>query len=198
MSNEDLWVVIPTATRRQYIPGIIEKAGISKEKIVIVHTIPDNPFYDDVTNIICADGLNIHRWWNRGLDYVTSKGGRYVAVLNDDVLLEDDPLNKIASTMKATGAILGYPYPFQGWVCGYCWIIDLASDIRPDENYKWWYGDRDLDLQAHKLGPNMVVHVPAKVRHLEGNILTSQSQELMDLTKIDEELFFSKWNLQKA
>jgi hypothetical protein len=43
-----------------------------------------------------------------------------------------------------------------------------------------------------------VVHVPAMVRHIHGNELTRDNQELMAMTKVDEELFFKKWNLEKA
>lgn len=193
---EDLWMVIPTATRREYIPEIIEQSGIDKNKIVIVHTKNDNEPYYEVNNIYDTGEINIQRWWNKGIDFVTSKGGRYVAVLNDDVRLAGDPLNTIATVMKETGAGLGYPYPFQGWVCGYCFIIDLATDIRPDERYRWWYGDRDLDFQARKQGG--VVHVPAMVRHIEGNILTTQNKELQELAKTDEDLFFEKWTIPKA
>lgn len=193
---EDLWMVIPTATRREYIPEIIEQSGIDKDKIVIVHTKNDNEPYYEVNNIYDTGEINIQRWWNKGIDFVISKGGRYVAILNDDVKLAGNPLNTIVTVMKETGAGLGYPYPFQGWVCGYCFIIDLATDIRPDERYRWWYGDRDLDLQARKQGG--VVHVPAMVRHVEGNILTTQNKELQELAKIDEDLFFEKWTIPKA
>lgn len=196
MVNDDLWMVIPTATRREYIPDIIEQSGIDKDRIVIVHTKNDNEPYYEVNNIYDTGEINIQRWWNKGIDFVTSKGGRYVAILNDDVKLAGNPLNTITTVMKETGAGLGYPYPFQGWVCGYCFIIDLATDIRPDERYRWWYGDRDLDLQARKQGG--VVHVPAMVRHVEGNVLTTQNKELQELAKVDEDLFFEKWTIPKA
>ena len=196
MVNDDLWMVIPTATRREYIPDIIEQSGIDKDRIVIVHTKNDNEPYYEVNNIYDTGEINIQRWWNKGIDFVTSKGGRYVAILNDDVKLAGNPLNTITTVMKETGAGLGYPYPFQGWVCGYCFIIDLATDVRPDERYRWWYGDRDIDLQARKQGG--VVHVPAMVRHVEGNILTTQNKELQELAKIDEDLFFEKWTIPKA
>ena len=40
MSEErPLWLVIPTATRRQYIPDIIVESGIERNHIVIVHTL---------------------------------------------------------------------------------------------------------------------------------------------------------------
>jgi len=200
--NETLWVVIPTATRRQYIPNIIKESGVPKDQIVIVHTLKDNEKYEGVHNIEDLGELNIHRWWNKGINFAMERGARYVAVLNDDIEIADNALQKIVDGMKKENAALGYPFPFEGWVSGYCWVLDLSTDARPDENYRWWYGDRDLDFQARQLDCNTsacgVAHVYAKVRHLEGNINTRDSNTLMELANKDEDLFFAKWNLQKA
>ena len=191
MVNKDLWVTIPTADRRRYIPAIIREAGVPEKQIVIVHTKENNEPYPKVNNIYDTGELNIQRWWNKGIDYALARGARYVAVLNDDVELADNPLIKIVDGMKSQNAILGYPYPFPGWTCGYCWVLDLASDVRPDEQFRWWYGDNDLNFQARE--KDGIVAVPAKVRHLHGNELTKDNPELMELTKQDEDLFFAKW-----
>ena len=191
MVNDSLWVTIPTADRRRYIPAIIREAGVPKEQIVIVHTKEDNEDYPEVNNIYDTGEINIQRWWNRGINYAMARGARYIAILNDDVELADDPLNRIVRGMKEKNAALGYPYPFPGWTCGYCFIIDLATDVRPDEQFKWWYGDNDINFQAREQGG--IVAVPAKVRHLHGNELTQQNPDLMKLTTTDEDLFFKKW-----
>ena len=173
-----------------YLPAIIENAGIPQSNIVIVHTKQNEPI-EGVHNLWDLDEINIHRWWNRGIEYALARGARYVAVLNDDVELADDPLNKITDAMREKGSALGYPYPFSNTVCGYCWVVDLASDVRPDERFRWWYGDNDLNFQARAYGE--VLAVPAKVRHLHGNELTKNNEELMALTVKDEDLFFEKW-----
>jgi len=189
--KNDLWVVIPTATRREYIPSIIENAGIPKNQIVVVHTIENNEEYSEVHNIEDLDEINIQRWWNRGINFAMARGARYVALVNDDIEIRDNALQKIVAAMEETSAVLGYPYPFEGWVCGYCLVLDLSSNVRPDEKYRWWYGDRDIDLQAKQEG--LVIGVAAKVRHIHGNELTRDNPKLMELTKIDEEYFFDKW-----
>lgn len=192
----DLWMVIPTAKRHQYIPDIIKESRIDSNHIVIIHTVNDNAPFDNVNNVFDTDEINIHRWWNKGINYAQQRGARYVAVVNDDIMMLGGPLQKIVKEMQLVDAVLGYPAPFEGWVCGYCWVLDLASDVRPDENYRWWYGDRDIDIQAKNNGG--VIHVPAMVRHLHGNQLTSASAELMKLTEADEDYFFEKWNLTKS
>ena len=96
MSEErPLWLVIPTATRRQYIPDIIIESGIDRNHIVIVHTVNDNEPYYDVNNIYDTGEINIHRWWNKGIDFALGRGARYVAVLNDDVRIADINVNMI-------------------------------------------------------------------------------------------------------
>jgi GT2 family glycosyltransferase len=191
--DSNLWLVIPSGARTQYLQNIFEKSGVPENQRVVVRTIPD----DDIPNAINLHyngEFNIHKWWNMGIDYARLNGARYVAVLNDDVELANNALQTIVTVMEQIKAPLGYPFPFIGWVCGYCWILDVHSSIKPDEEYKWWYGDRDLDLQARANGG--VVHVPAMVRHLHGNELTRDNQELLELTKQDEQLFFKKWNLK--
>lgn len=188
----NLWLVIPTGARTQYLQDIFLKSRIPENRRILVRTIPDSPI-PNATNLNYMGEFNIQKWWNFGINYAIANGAEYVAVLNDDVELANDPLNKIATTMKALKVPLGYPFPFLGHVCGYCWVLDVNSPIRPDENYKWWYGDRDLDIQARLNGG--VVHVPAMVRHIHGNELTRDNQHLIELTKADEELFFKKWNL---
>ena len=188
--TSNLWLVIPTGTRTQYLKDIFNECDIEPSKRVLVRTT-DAPDINDAINLKYEGEFNIQKWWNFGIDYARERGAEYVAVLNDDVQILSNPLRRIAEVMKATGATLGYPFPFTGHVCGYCWVLSMKSGIRLDENYKWWYGDRDLDLQARKL--KGVVHVPAMVRHIEGNVLTSQSNELMELTKADEKYFVEKW-----
>ena len=187
----DLWVVIPTATRRSYIPKIIKNAGVLENHIVIIHTVENAEEYPDVHNLEDVGEINIQRWWNRGIKFAMSRGARYVALLNDDVELQDDPLNKIVKGMQETNSVLGIPYPSIGAICGYCMVIDLASNVRPDEGYRWWYGDNDIYLQAQQEGT--IVQVLSKVKHVEPNKLTSENPSLLQLTDADKVRFENKW-----
>jgi hypothetical protein len=185
---KDLWLTVPVGTRRQYIDNLIKASHIPKDQIVIVNTVESEPI-EGVNNLYDLDEVNIQRWWNKGIKFAKDNGARYVAVLNDDLELSDDPLNKIAKAMSRTKSLIGTPYPFTGNIPGYCWVLDVESDIRPDENYRWWFGDNDLFLQAQ----GSVVTVLCKVRHIEPNWQTSDSKELMKLTKADAEYFHDKW-----
>ena len=190
MNNSNLWVTIPTGKRRDYLEDIITSSGVPENQIVIVHTDESKPI-DGVNNLWDFDEINIHRWWNRGIKYAKENGAKYIAVLNDDIEIRDNALQKIVAAMDETNAVLAYPYPFEGWVCGYCWVLRIDTDITADEKYRWWYGDRDIDLQAKQKG--LVIGVAAKVRHIHGNELTRDNPKLIELTKADEEYFFDKW-----
>jgi len=186
---ENLWLTIPTGNRSQYLEDIINNSGIPRERIVIVHTV-ESESIDGVHNLWDLGEINIHRWWNRGIKFAKEHGAKYVAVLNDDLVLEDNPLNAIANAMEETKSAIGFPYPHTGHICGYCYILNVETDLMPDESYRWWFGDNDLYLRSRKLGGS--VGVLAKVRHLHGNELTSINHKLLAQTEEDKKLFYSR------
>jgi len=184
----DIWLTIPSGDRRQYLPDIIKESQIPLNKIVIVHTIESKPI-NGVNNIWDLEPVNIQRWWNHGIDMARENNADYIAVLNDDLILKNNPINKIANRMHNTKSVIGYPVPNIG--IGYCWVLDIKSNIRADETFRWWYGDEDIRMQATILGE--VIYVPVEVNHLHPNQLTSDNKDLMELTKADEILFKTKW-----
>jgi hypothetical protein len=185
-------MTIPTGTRRQYLADIIKESQVSPEKIVIVHTVESEPI-EGVNNIWDLEPINIHRWWNRGIDVARTFGADYIAVLNDDLRLKNNPINKIAYSMRELNAVIGYPLPYTGHIPGYCWVLDIKSNIRADENFRWWFGDDDIRIRAALQGE--IAYVPVEVEHIHPNHLTSTNEELMELTKADEEYFKKKWNI---
>lgn len=173
--NSNLWVVIPSGDRRQYLKDIINDCGVPKQKIVVVDTILEEP--------------NIYKWWNYGINVARHNGATHVAILNDDIKLVDNPLQKILDVMVQEDATIGYPLPASSDPCGYCFILNLEHGIFPDEQYRWWYGDNDLYERAKS-----VVGVRATVQHIHPNELTSNSPELMALARLDKERYLSVRN----
>jgi hypothetical protein len=189
-NNLNIWLTIPTGTRRQYLADIINESQISPEKIVIVHTVESEPI-EGVNNIWDLEPVNIQRWWNRGIDVARTFGADYIAVLNDDLRLKNNPINKIAYEMNKLKAVLGYPLPYTGAIPGYCWVLDVKSNIRADENFRWWYGDDDIRIRAALQGE--IAYVPVEVEHIHPNHLTSTNEDLMKLTRADQTYFEEKW-----
>ena len=194
MNDAKVWLTIPSGTRRQYLEDIIKDSQLPLDQIVIVHTVESEPI-EGVRNVWDLDPPNIHRWWNIGIDIARANGGEYIAVLNDDLILKDNPINKIVQGMKEEGAVLGYPYPHSGngatKTAGYCWVLDLSSGLRTDETYRWYFGDDDLLLQV--LGLGKAVYVLAEVVHLHGVEGTAKSQYLQQLIVLDKKYFIEKW-----
>lgn len=193
MSN--IWITIPSGKRRQYLNDIIKDSNIPKNQIVLVNTVECEPT-DGVHNIWDLDPPNIQRWWNLGIDIARANGAEYIAVLNDDLRLFHDPINKIVEGMKKDNAVLGYPYPHTGngvtGVAGYCWVLDLKTNIRADESFRWYFGDDDIKLRALEIGK--VIYVEADVKHIHPLVSTNSNPHLIALTKIDKLYFMEKWS----
>jgi len=179
-----LWVTIPSGTRRKYLQQIIDTCGVPLSHIVLVNTADNEP--TKYVHNLWSNELNIQKWWNMGIDFAAKHGADHVAVLNDDVQLIDDPLNKIVAEMG--DAAIGQPSA--GSICGYCFVLNVSSGLRPDESYQWWYGDNDLYDRAPLHGGVKIVDV--KVNHLHGNELTSNNPVLLALGEADRVLYESR------
>lgn len=179
-----LWVTIPSGNRRQYLEQIIDTCGVPRSHVVLVNTANNEPT-DGVHNL-WSDELNIHKWWNMGINYAAERGATHVAVLNDDVQLIGDPINRIYDGMG--DATIGQPK--MNSICGYCFVLNVHDGLRADEEYIWWYGDNDLYERAEKI--NGVEKVDADVRHLHGNELTSINPALTAIGEADKILWDSR------
>jgi hypothetical protein len=189
-------MTIPTGNRKDYLADIIKDSGIPPERIVIVHTVESEPI-PEVHNIWDLDEINIQRWWNKGIDYAAERGAEYVAVLNDDVKINNKrALETLAFGCQQSDVAMA--------VCvdllnkntllrnsGHCFVLNLKYPIRPDERFRWWYGDNDLYMQATILNGIVGANVP--IEHIEPNKLTSENPELMKLTEQDEIEYKTKW-----
>ena len=191
MKEGDLWLVVPTASRFEYLDKIFINSLIPKKNIILVRTI-DGPTVDKVNNLFVESGeVNIQKWWNLGINYAEKRGAKLVAVLNDDVYISPGSLQAIALEVIEQNAALGFPYPHSGQLAGYCWILNLSSDVRPDERFSWWFGDNDLQMQAQ--ATSKYIYVSADVQHLEGGESTEKNPSLRHLAEKDHLIFIKKW-----
>lgn len=192
-SPDALWILIPTADRTLYIPNIVKTSGVDKSKIVLVRTIPSVPI-PGLTNIYYDGEFNIHAWWNFGLDYIAKNGGRYVAVLNDDAKLNIGDLSRLHSQMLCENSILAIPVKRgqAGW--GHCWILDLSYNLRPDERFKWWCGEHDLEIRANRHGD--VTYLDLGIINLHANELTVEDAQLQELVRKDIRCFRRRYPLR--
>jgi len=188
------WMTVPVDTRQQYLEGLVANCGLPADQVVIVRGSTTTPAYvAGAHHVDQAEGpKNIQRWWNQGINYAQSYGATRVFVAPDDVSFGPDLIPLLEGDMDATGAALVYPAS-----CGMaCYLLDLSSDIRPDERFSWWFGDDDLMQQAR--GRTYVVPADvAYVSHLHPNELTEQSQTLKELAVQDQIKYYDKWPSQR-
>ena len=72
-------------------------------------------------------------------------------------------------------------------------MLDTGRGIRPDESYRWWFGDNDLWLRARAAGG--LVNVPGlPVEHRHPNHATTASSALQALADADRRLWESRWS----
>ena len=185
----DVWLTIPTGGRSQYLESIIEGSGLPRNRVIIVNTTPQQGLTG--CHNLWSERFNIHHWWNLGIEHAKANGARYVVVSNDDVRIGPGSVQKIVEVMRASGAQLGTVNGTEDHIVGWFWVLDVESDIRPDESYAWWYGDNDLYQQANKILGN-VVYVDTDVEHLHPNELTETNPKLLTMTKFDERLWLRR------
>lgn len=194
----DVWLTVPTAGRVT-LEAAINSTGIPRERVVVVATTSAPVDMDGCTVLHDLGDINIHRWWNAGLDACMSRGARYVAVINDDVLMDEHTLPSLVDALLEAGATLASPGggglvtdPARLMVInGACWLLDTASGLRPDEGYRWWYGDNDIDFRARR-DHGGVVSVQCYFEHLFPNELTATTPDLLALTHLDAQRWASR------
>lgn len=150
---------------------------------------------------------NIQRWWNLGIETAIQHGATAVAVLNDDLVIDNETLARLHSELIRTGAAIATPtrldwgaglfkdenlFPYTPVIWGCLWMLDVTSTLRPDPNFVWWYGDSDLDIRARTQNRGIAA-VDVFYEHFYPGEGTNSSSSLMAQTVIDAETFETKY-----
>ena len=192
-SHNELWLIIPTGDRVQYLNPIFQDSGISAEKRVLVRT-KEGPEINGARNIFVKGDINIQRWWNTGIDFVKGQNGRYVAILNDDVIVKYGQLQEMLQELKDEGVALVASRNSNGGFWGHAFILDLNTGIRPDERFFWWFGDFDLKEQAKRKGGFLQSSI--EIFHMNPNKETHSNPILEILANSDRKTFYKKYRLK--
>lgn len=183
-------LVIPTrGDHPDLLRAIIATSGLPADRVVVVWTGADwCPDGDLAATVVHDTGpVNIHRWWNTGIDLLAERGCTRVAVLNDDVSISPDTLPRLVRGLGgATLALVG-----DGSPSGHCWVLNVSHGVRPDEAYRWYSGD--LQLIADATEARGVIRVDdAWCLHLTPTKATTASPELAALAAADDALYDSR------
>lgn len=154
---------------------------------------------------------NLSRLWNIGLDWAEERAGGEpyaVAVLNDDLILPTGFMHRMAAVIERTGAAVAFPdqhgrghdlfrtepgpVPLAQRMTGYCFVLNGKTGLRADEHLRWWFGDDDLEWQAHRAGGTVLVG-GVTVQHLHPDESTAANPELQAQAERDRAAFVAKW-----
>jgi GT2 family glycosyltransferase len=180
-------LVIPTrGDHPELLRAIVATSGLPPEMVVIVDTVGGAQPLDlpDATVVVDTGPLNIHRWWNAGIDLLAQRGCTRVAVLNDDVVIAPDTLPKMARALGSATLALAS----EEGTSGHCWMLNTGHGVRPDESYRWYSGDLQLCADASDAGG--LVRVPdAWCLHLHATKSTESNPVLSALAEADDALY---------
>lgn len=204
-------MVVPTAgTRTQLLDDLVASCGIPRDRVVVVTTAPFVAWPDGVQRVEDLGPVNIHRWWNAGIAVAEASGATHVAVCNDDIAIDAHTIPAMVDAMRDTGAVLACPStrdpgrvlhdvdplmdaPPRRVLDGACWVLDLAAPLRPDESYRWWCGDNELDFTARRHLGGVVTVGSVVYRHVHPSEATFSTPALGRLAEQDLALFRSRW-----
>jgi len=183
---------------------LVRETAEAPEQVVIVKTAPDIATPAHTLSIEDLGPRNIHRWWNQGIELACKSGATSVAVLNDDVKISRTALQEMSRLLHDTGATLATPgsefalfqrqRPQMRRLYGFAWMLNPKHELRPDENFHWYFGDDDLEIRARRRF-NGLVTVPVEFEHLYPGYSTVSSREVTQEVKRDEALFRQKYPL---
>ena len=198
-----LFMTVPTAgSRPELLAGLIADCGLPPEQVVIVATRAGLNLPGGVVVLEDLDTPNIQRWWALGIQAAQDRGATVVAVVNDDIRMTPQTLPTLAAELSRTGAAVASPsrppfrngrhtrplIPYEPRLWGSLWVLRLASGLRPDTRYVWWYGDNDLDIRARRHHGGVVL-ADVDYEHLHPGEGTAKSPELQAQSNLDAQTF---------
>ena len=198
-----LFMTVPTSGNRSHLlENLVRDSGLPPDRVIVVTTRSNAQVPSGVVSISDAGPLNIHRWWNRGIDEAIRRGATAVAVVNDDVAIDEKTFSVLENALLSTGAAIASPsrppfhdglhkrrlIPYEPRLWGSLWVLRVDSGLRPDERYGWWFGDNDLDIRARRNHGGIVL-CDVTFTHLHPSEQTGTDPQLRKQTEIDAQTF---------
>lgn len=183
--SAERFVVIPTRFDRPWLDSLV-KVCQSVATVVVVHT---EPGHDPIPGTVSvrSDVRNIQAWWNAGIDQCSGP----TLVLNDDLVVTAESLSALFDALE--DADLVYVTGRQGTTPLSGWCFGLHPDgIRPDEAFRWWFGDDDLYNRAVRDNLRIVALDLPDVIHVRTGP-TFPDPDLAVLAASDRLLYLERW-----
>jgi hypothetical protein len=185
------WLVVPTCgDRAETLGRLVATAGMPTVVVWTGKGVARRP--RGALAVHDHGPVNIHRWWNRGIDAALDHGADVVVVANDDVAAEPGALAELAGHLGP--AVLAWPRTRRKrgrptGIAGWCFALDPAQ-LRPDESFAWHYGDDDLCLRAGSRGKAVE---GLAVVHCKSDRPRAVDPALRQLTGRDRRTFYDRY-----
>lgn len=147
--------------------------------------------------------FSLPRLWNHGLRFAYDQGATEVAVCASDIVGHPGSLPSLAAVMRTQGWVMAGPNLHGGptrqldgertvheRVPGACWMVAAEHRLLCDEQFRWWYGDDDIEMLARGYGPVGVVDGTGLALSQPDTALTEERQEW---AVEDRARFVAKW-----
>lgn len=179
----------------------LKHLGHPADRTVVVTTLPEpigkEDVPDGVTVLLSPEpGINISRWWNLGLDWISQYGlwenePYEVLLMESDVRISLETVHVLRREMRDHGlAMAGADWhnmareqididrePIPGHVLhripGVCMLVAGELGLRFDEQFRWWYADDDFVWQHRVNGGTGLVRNQS-IQHGTGHPLTGE------------------------
>lgn len=201
------FVVIPVKGQHHYTDALLDQLleqGGCDRIFIFDNDARDDPYYPAGltrgVEVIPAAGKNIHEMWNAGIKRALAESPRCnIAVLNNDLVLGDDFLARLAAGLRAHPTIAavcgnydGRHFPEQiqqvkgvaagredgtGGFAGFAFMVrgEIFAAGCPmfDEQYEIWYGDNDFTMTLDAGDAVYGIVRDATVVHIDGGSKTA-------------------------
>ena len=209
------WLLVPChRPRLGDLQESLKYLGHMPARTVVVTTYPDpiQPYDLDpcVTVLISPEpGINISRWWNLGLDYITrnAEAPYEVLLMESDVRITRETVEVLTREMRDHRLAMAgadwygvadapievcrepVPGPVEHRIPGVCMLVAGELGLRFDEQMRWWYADDDFVWQHRVNGGTGLVRGQT-IQHGAGRPLEGERAQY---AAEDEPKFLAKW-----
>lgn len=204
------FAIIPGLDRHEMTAELVASLRGQADEIFLFDNGSSPPYDFDGCEVIPAAGMGLHEMWNAGLERAREHAPVCdIAVLNNDLRVGPRFLDQLSAALRARDEVwVAYPnvhgldlQPGQvlptnaegQTVSGFAFMLRGDSDLAFDEQFEFWYGDYDLEMQCRAADKMVVCVGGCTVEHLEPT--KSTTGERLEQAKRDEKRFAAKWDL---
>lgn len=213
------WVISPCKRSRvAELLAMLASLGHDSAHVVVVTTLPDPVEGDDVAGyadhvvVFEEPGMLFGRWLNLGFDYIDAidSSQHEFLCIGSSLLGAPHTVPTLRAALRGRDLAMVGPDLFDRlgvgdveehrddqrtlWnrVPGICFMVPGELGLRFDPEFRWWFGEDDLEMQARALGPvGLVGRCGVTLTAPNGHPLSDEQHQW---AREDRAKFVAKWS----